>query len=555
MWAVAGRSVAEPISPTVRFTVMPPPPAGAITNVALSADGRVLAYITATDSASDIYLYRVDRGESEVLPGTSGARWLFVSPDGKWIGFFRDSKLQKISVNGGEAIALCDAAGGPGAVWLPDGRIVFAMSWLTGLFVVSEEGGTPSALTTLDKAAGETGHWWPALGPDGSVLFSMQMSGGGILDSRVARANVRTGQHRVIFPGARPYWLSSGHVVFYRAGRYHAAVFDADANQISGELVPVFPDAVELDPTGDWPQHVAASPSGSVAYVPGKLIPESKIGWYSKTGPVTPLAFPARSYVDLAVSPDGRRAALSTLESGRLRLRIADLERATDTPLDMPGMAWRGAWHPDNRRLAFTTLRSGYFDVYVRDLSGSEPEQPLISDGEDTQTAAWTPDGGLIFYGSNPDGRYVLKLSDARDPAKIQTLTGPAEGSASVSPDGKWLAFTTRRDGRRAISVQRFPKGGPEVAVSRDGGVDPLFAPDGRTLYFVRGTSLIATSWREVDGRFVTDDERVTDAGAVWRNPEYQSGVAIAPDGRLLSLVRTEPPKPARINVVLGFRP
>ena len=554
MWAMAGRSAAEPIAPAVRFTVMPPPSAGRVTNVALSADGRLLAYLAATDSASDIYLYRVERGESDVLPGTRGARWVFVSPDGKWIGFFRDNKLQKIAVNGGDAIVLCDAAGGPGAVWLPDGRIVFAAGWLTGLSIVSEDGGTPSALTTVDKASGETGHWWPTVGPDGSVLFSIFMVSGGIQDYRIARADLRTSQHRVLFPGARPYWLSSGQVVFYRAGRYHAAAFDPGANQLTGDPVPIFPDAVELDPTGDWPQYVAASLSGSVAYVPGKLIPESQVGWYSKGRPVTPLPFPARSYVDLSVSPDGRRAALGTLENGRLRLRIADLERGTDAPLDTTAMAWHGVWHPDNRRLAFTSLRRD-FDVYARDLSGSEPEQPLIADAEDSSPTLWTTDGGLVFYGSDPDGTYHLKLSDPRDPAKIQTVTGPTEGSASLSPDGKWLAFTTRRDGRINISVQRFPKAGPQVHVSRDGGVDPLFAPDGRTLYFVRGTSLMVTSWREVDGRFVSDTERVTDAGPVWRNPEYQGGVAMAPDGRVLTLVRTEPPKPARINVVLGFRP
>lgn len=511
----------------------------------------MLAYLASTASTSAIYLYRFDSGESQLLNGTSGGQWPFLSPDGKWVGFFRKGKLQKIAADGGEAITLCATHGGPGAVWLPDRRIVFSGNWLSGLSVVSEDGGTPSNLTTVDESTGERGHWWPTIGPDGVLFFTIFMNGGGLQDNRIARIDLKTGTRHVLFPGARAYWTASGHLVFYRAGRYVTAAIDPEGNRLTTDPVPVFPTAIELDPEGDWPQRLAVSTSGSVAYVPGKLLPESKVAWISKTGDITPLALPARSYLDMSISPDGRRVALGSLEEGRFRLRIADLERDNDTPLEMPGMSWRGVWHPDNKRLAFNSMRNGDFDVFIKDLSSGEPEVPLLADRTDTMPTSWTPDGGLVFQGSNPDGSYSLKLLDPKDPRKIQQLTGISDASSSVSPDGKWLAFTAGHDTASNVFVQRLLRVGTASPVSRAGDRNPEFSQDGHSLYFIRGTRLIAVSWREADGRFITSDERVV-SDALTFNWGDRNGFALAPDGRVLAFI-ADAPKTPMINVALHW--
>ena len=102
---------------------------------------------------------------------------------------------------------MCDVRGGPGATWTADGRIVFSRTWLSGLSIVSADGGTPTVLTTPDPAQQEIGHWWPSVLPDGRILFTIVTAGTGLNDARIALLDPATGHYRVLFPGARASWI------------------------------------------------------------------------------------------------------------------------------------------------------------------------------------------------------------------------------------------------------------------------------------------------------------------------------------------------------------
>ena len=282
---------------------------------------------TASHDCSCAGWTRSNRGS---LTGTEGARWPFVSPDGTWIGFFRDAKIYKVSTNGGDPLVVCDVRGGPGAAWTGDGRIVFSRTWLSGLSVVSEDGGQPTVLTTPDPAQQEIGHWWPSMLPDGHILFTVVTAGTGLNDARIALLDPEDGSYRVLFPGARASWMASGHLVFYRTGRYQAVPFDLSTLQVAGESFPVLEDAQELDPSGDWPQPVATAPGGALAYLAGPYVPPSRLTWIDAAGTRTALAFAERPFVSVKLSPDGRRAAAASLEGGRLLIRLFDLDRGTE---------------------------------------------------------------------------------------------------------------------------------------------------------------------------------------------------------------------------------
>ena len=524
-----------------------------ISNVALADDASFVVYTGSTDKDTSLFVHRFDDGTVQPVRGTSGARWPFLSPDGKWVGFFRAGRIQKISLAGGDALTLCEANGGPGAVWLPDGRIVFAGSWLSGLFSVSAEGGKPTPLTTLDASKGEKGHWWPARLPDGRLLFTVFMAGAGLNDNRVAVFDPASGRHQSLFAGVKASWLASGHLLFYRAGRYQVVPFDLKTARTSGDAVVVLEDATDLDPAGDWPQPVVVSASGTLAYLPGRYVPESRLIWISPSGTTTAVPLPVRPYVGLALSPRGDQAALATLEGGRLSLRLADLARGIDTSLDLDGMNWNPTWHPDGRRLAFTSMRKGDFDVFLKDVTAADRETPVVDDGMDSTPSTWTPDGRLIFQASDAEGVYRLHMIDPRSPGTKTRLTSSAvERSASISPDGRWLAFVMKQDGRSSVYVQRFPGAGPAVQVSLASADNPYFRPQGRELYLRRGPQVIAMSWEEKDDRFVTTGERIV--GTVpWPITTFDSYFVVAADGRVLALAAAKEPAPPRINVVLNW--
>ena len=94
-------------------------------SVAISADGTRVPYRFPGPSGTAMLATRLlDQAKDTVLSGTGGAEQPFFKPDGPWIGFFADAKMQNISVLGGEAVTLCDTRSSPrGASWGDDGAI------------------------------------------------------------------------------------------------------------------------------------------------------------------------------------------------------------------------------------------------------------------------------------------------------------------------------------------------------------------------------------------------------------------------------------------------
>jgi serine/threonine-protein kinase len=537
----------------VRFAIEPPPEVMNVSSVAVAADGRFAVYEAQVDGEFRFFMRRFDALESHVVAGTEGARGPFLSPDGAWIGFVRNGKLFKVSTTGGDALAVCDVQGGPGSTWDDNRRIIFSRAWLSGLSIVSADGGTPRVLTTPDRNKQEIGHWWPAALPGGRVLFTIVRASTGLNDARIALLDPTDGAYRVLFPGAKATWLPSGYIVFYRTGQYHAVPFDLSSGQTTGEPFPVLEDAQELDPGGDWGQPVSVGAGGVLAYLPGRYVPPSRITWIDPKGTFTPLAYTARPFIGIKLSPDGQRVATASLEAGRLLIRLFDLQRGTEEMPKIDGMNWNPVWLPDGR-LSYTSMRKGDFDVYVKEVGGTGAEQAVLAGPDDTDPIAWTRDGRLVFQGSEPDGAYPLKLYDPRQPTQITRLTEQhVDNGGSLSPDERWLAYQSAAIGRSVVYVRPLNGGGPAIALSRDTGEFPVFLPDGKTLALVRGRQLVVRSWRDNSGRFEIGPERAVAPLAYGSGWTYGAPYDVASDGRFLALIRTEAAAPPRIRVVLGW--
>jgi serine/threonine-protein kinase len=545
---------ADPVRQVVRFAIEPPSEVMNVSSVAVAADGRFAVYEAQVDGEFRFFMRRFDALESRAVAGTEGARGPFLSPDGAWIGFVRNAKLFKVSTAGGDALAVTDVQGGPGSTWDADGkRIIFSRAWLSGLSVVSADGGTPTVLTNPDRNKQEIGHWWPAALPGGRILFTIVRASTGLNDARIALLDPVSGEYRVLFPGAKATWIQSGHILFYRTGRYHAVPFDVSSGSVTGEPFPVIEDAQELDPAGDWGQPISASPSGVLAYLPGHYVPPSKLTWIDAKGTFTPLAYTSRPFIGVKLSPDGHRVATASLESGRLVIRLFDLQRGTEELPNIEGMNCNPVWLPDGR-LSYTSMRKGDFDVYVKDVAGTGAEVPVLDGPDDTDPIAWTHDGRLVFQGSEPDGAYPLKLFDPQGPTRITRLTeGHVDNGGSVSPDERWLAYQSAAIGRSVVYVRPLSTQGPAIALSRDSGEFPVFLHDGKTLALVRGGQLVVRPWRDNHGSFEIGSERVVAPLSFGSGWTYGAPYDVAEDGRFLALVRTEASSPPRIRVVLEW--
>ena len=142
--------------------------------VALSPDGSEIAFVSVRNGKQQIYLRPFDSAEAKPLTGTEGAESLFFSPNGKWLGFFSNGKLMKVSMDGGVPLAICDVANPRGISWGDNDTIVFAPVFgASGLSQVPAGGGKAQAITTKNAATEEEAHRWPQLLPGSrAVLFT-----------------------------------------------------------------------------------------------------------------------------------------------------------------------------------------------------------------------------------------------------------------------------------------------------------------------------------------------------------------------------------------------
>ena len=549
------RSAVPQAASPVRFTIRPPAPVKDILNPALASDGTFVVYEGRIEGQSRLFLHRFDALDSRLLPGSEGASLPFVSPDGRWIGFKQGGKLKKVAVAGGDALTLCEVPGGSTAAWLADGTVLFSPSWLDGLWTVSSEGGKTRRLTTLDTAHGEKGHFWPRPLPGGrSALFTVWRAGAGLNDSSIAVVDVATGKHRILFPGADARPMPPGHVVYYRAGAYHAIPFDFTALRAMGDPVPVLSEAAELNPDAGNQLPVDVSSTGALVFVPGHLYSEGTLAWAEPGRAAERLSFAPHSYDSMSLSPDGRVLAAATLEGGAWVMRLLDLERGTDERLEVSGGNTSVVWRPDGRGIAFKSTRKGDFDTYWKDLAAGGPDEPLLTSEADETPYAWTPDGRrLVVTVSEPDGSYPVRLLTIGESGKLPTVVPGLVNvrGASVSRDGRWLAFSSDHSGASEVYVQPFPGPGKAVRVSRAGGSQPLWSPDGRELFFRRGDEIIALSFRSEAEGFVAGDERVVLRAPMVNNYAWP---LISPDGkRFLILERTAEPQPPQLRVVLNW--
>jgi serine/threonine protein kinase len=320
--------------------------------VALSPDGTHLAYVARQGGTQQIYLRALDSLEARPITGTEGAINPFFSPDGQWVGFFAAGRLKKVSVNGGAALTLGDAAGPRGASWGSQGTIAFAPTNVSVLQQVSDAGGAPQPLTRLEK--GEVTHGWPEFLPGGkAVLFAAGPSGTNWTIAQVAVQSVGTGERRnPVQVGTQPRYAPSGHLVYAKGGTLMAVSFDPQRLTATGGAVPVVEGVLQSTFTGA--AQYSFSATGSLAYVPGSVeASQRRLVWVSRNGADQPLAAPAHAYGFPRLSLDGRRVAVAIAEQ-ETQIWLYDLSRETLTRLTFAGNSNQvPSWTPDGKRIAF----------------------------------------------------------------------------------------------------------------------------------------------------------------------------------------------------------
>ena len=533
----------------VRFSF--PPPQGVDIGrlgagvASVSPDGSRIVFAYARGSVEQLYMRRLDEDEAKPIAGTEHGSSPFFSFDGRWIGFVDGSKLKKVSVDGGAAVAVGDFElfMGTGA-WAPDDTIIFTPSYNAGLWRVSASGGKPEKLTDPNTSDGELGHFWPQILPDGkTVVFTSFRTPAE--RSRIEMYSLDTGQRRVLVDGGFfGRYVSSGHLLFARSTTVFAAPFNPQRPESIGQPVPVISGIGVSLPNGL--AQFSVSRTGTLTYVlQAALNAPRQLAWIDRTGRTVSITDARRGFDTPRLSPDGRRVALTIQDEADADVWLYDLTRDNFGRVTTASATQRSpVWSPDGRRV-FYAFEEPVYHVYSRAVDGIEEPKRVVDGSFDVIPTSVSPDGRFLLYQRSApttnSGLWLMPLSGDPKPAPlVDTPFNEREGA--VSPDGRRLAYRSNETGREEIYVQAFPGGGDRLQISTNGGRDPRWSRDGQELYFREADKMMAVTLRsDTVGRpSMLFEKRMT-------------GYDVAADGRFLGVLPDEHAPLAAVNVVLNW--
>jgi serine/threonine-protein kinase len=533
-------------------------------NVAISPDGRKMVFTARQKGVLQLYLRTMENMEPTPIAGTEGGDSPFFSPDSQWLGFFAGGELKKVAINGGPPMSLADAGLHRGGSWTADGTIVFSPRWNTGLLKVSANGGTPVELTTPDQEAGERTHRWPDVLPDGkSVLFVIGTldSPGDYEDAPIAIADLDTGERRTLsIRGSIARYVPSGHIIYSTGGALLAVAFDAERLEITGSPAPVQDMVAGTASSGAVFFDVADD--GTLIYVPGTpRAAISEIAWLDRQGKLEPLPIPPAEYQYVDLSPDDRYLALS-IGPGRGRgddVWIYDIERDTTTRLTFTGSSFAGRWTPDGRRVAYTSATGTEEGIAWKPADGSAPAERIASGPVPMVPDSFSSDGRILLI-SEIGGAGNMDLQfldlDSRESGPQPLLDSEfVEVGGTISPDGRWFAYSSNESGSPEIYVQPFPGLGGKWQVSTDGGQAPLWSPAGDEILYRNGEKLMVAPVR-VSPTFSAGKPRVVfEQGALVSVLAPLPNYDVSSDGKRILVVTgaSGPTEADRVNVVLNW--
>jgi len=525
--------------------------------VALSPDGIHLVYVARQGPTQQLYLRAMDSLETRPIPGTEGATEPFFSRDGQWLGFFASGKLKKVLIAGGPALTLSDAFLQPrGASSSSQGTIAFAASWASTIQQVPDAGGTPQTLTHFAK--GENSHRWPEFLPGGkAVLFSAAMTSSTWVNPQVAVHSVATGERRnLVQLGTQPRYALSGHLVYAQGGTLMAAPFDSQRLELTGAAVPVVEGVLQSAISGA--SHYSLSATGSLVYVTGSIQSDKRrLVWVTRNGAEQLIAAPARAYRIPKLSPDGRRIVVAIDEEGA-QTWLYDLSREALTRLTFGGTVNQApVWSPDGKRVAFQSNREGTLNLFSQLADGSGGLERLTTSESTPAVNSWSSDGQLLAYVVvNPTTGWdiwVLRLSDHKAQPFLQTASN--ESAPRFSPDGHWIAYTSDESGHSEVYVQPYPGPGGKWQISADAGMEPVWNPNGRELFYRSGRKMMAVEIA-TQPAFAAGKPRVLFEGDYLPTPLQFPNYDVSPDGQRFLMFKPseqEAAAPTQINVVLNW--
>ena len=546
--------------------------------VAISPDGTRVLY----QANSRLYLRSLGDLEPHVIPGTESDGGLLnpiFAPDGQSIAYFAQNRdgsapnvLRRIPITGGTPSTMATLTVPFGASWGSEGVLVG--QGRGGIVLVSPTSKAPARVVTV--APDEWAHG-PQMLPGGrTVLFTLAKGSGDDRweNAQVVAQSLADGTRRVLIEGADARYLPSGHLVYAAAGTVFVVSFDAASLTVTGTPVPAIVGVRRATglPTGT--SQFAVSTTGTLVYVPGPAsVSATTRGLLIGNGDREPvsLKIPPGAYTHPRAARDGKTIAVGRSDGSASDIWTYDLSGTTEIKrLTFDGKSRFPVWSGDSRRVTFQSARDGDRGIFWQVADGSSTAERLTTAAADEEHVpeSWSRDGTTLLFSAVKGPTHALWVFTPEDRKTVPfgRLESTSSLSATFSPDGRWVAYSSTQSGggvisaNRGIYVEPFPPTGekhqvPEVAID----FHPVWSPDGKSIF------VVPVAARPTIAVPVATQPSVT-FGAAVELPNVprpgllatdMRGYDVFPDGRFVSLTPLPGdvvnPSNAEVRVVLNW--
>jgi Tol biopolymer transport system component len=537
-WARARAEVDQPaawqyisVGDSVAVTLNSPP-------LALSPDGSELVF-KADGQNGRLWIKRNGALNPVPIPGTERSGNPVFSPDGEWVAFVADQQLRKVRPSSGAAVVLADsvATGFGGATWLDDGSLVYVSLDLNRLVRI-DASGRNSTVVLDNRGLRGAGFSSPTPLPGSRGVLFQSCTSGCITMSLMA-LDFKSGEPKLLLSEAAEGWyLPTGDLLYVRRdGTALVAPFDLAKLEVVGAGIPVFQNVfISAASNAD----LAWSLSGTVVYVTGgSQDNESLVFRTSLDGASTPVDTSWTGQMTaLAVSPDGKRLAVGMgVGAGGQNIWIKDLDHGPLTRLTFGGSDRRPVWSPDGRMVAFIRDTLGGSVVAARFADGSRPDTVLARIDRQIQEVDWSADGKwLVLRTDNGTAGAgdIVGIRTGGDTTEVPLVASPfTELHPAVSPDSRWIAYTSNESGQNEVYVRPFPNTNDgRWQVSTAGGALPRWSPDGTELYFLDPSSQMSSARITTTPTFAVGARRTLFGASGYTLDAFHQAYDISPDGK-----------------------
>ena len=462
-------------------------------------DGRSFAYVGSGGSAGTrLWIRSLDALDATPVAGTDGAVCPFTSPDGTQVGFVTRAPftLRTAPAQGGSVVEVAaQGVSGGCADWGSDGYIYFDAA--TSISRIRPDGTGREMLYPLDTAGREVGVAWPQWLPGGVVLFRVRRSSEEVARYEIVAFDPKTRTRRSIVRATYARYAPSGHLLYVLAdGSLMAARFDVGRLEITGTPA-LMARGVGIAEFGV--ADVAFSSSGTLLYTTGRAGVSAVPVWVDRTGKAVVADESRRDLLadGLALSPDGARLALHVVALSKTSISrtediwVQQLPAGALSRLTMEGeQNRRPSWSHDGRYVLFLSNRSGVAALYRQRADGSAAAERIAADPRGIGEGLESPDGRWIIIrteGGVTGNADILAMRVGVDTAPVPLIATPfRERAPALSPDGRWLAYSSVESGREEVYVRPFPDvNAGKVQISSEGGVTPCWSHRGDEILYV----------------------------------------------------------------------